>query len=1210
VLWRGSTWAGTGMLTNSANMTVEGASSRVSSPFDVPQDGSVLVRGSNAGNNATLTVDNGFSNAGTFRLESTDQIWSSNLTVSSGTFSNTGILNVNPGSGGSRIVMASLSNAGTVNLNTNTAFNMPSGVYTNTGDFIIAAGKTLTISSGNPVFNQNDGTLSINGTYSQLGGAFNYNGGTITGTPILQSVALTFGSGGTGVASFILRGASTLSGDVGPDQTIWVQGSNAGNHATLTAASGFNNAGTLRLESIDQNWSSNLTVSSGTFSNTGILNVNPGSGGSRIVMASLSNAGTVNLNTDTTFSRPSGVYTNNSNSTFTIAAGKTLTISGGSPVFNQNGGTLTCDGTYSQFGGAFNYNGGMITGTPILQAVALTFGSGGTGVAFFILRGASTLSGDVGPDQTIWVQGSNAGNHATLTVDNGFSNAGTLRLESIDQNWSSNLTVSSGGTVSNTGILNVNPGSGGSRIVMASLSNAGTVNLNTDTTFSRPSGVYTNNSNSTFTIAAGKTLTISGGSPVLNQNAGTLTINGTYSQFNGAFNYNGGMITGTPILQSVALTFGSGGTGVASFILRGASTLSGDVGVGQSIWVQGSNAGNSATLTAASGFNNAGTIRLESIDQNWSSNLTASSGTFSNTGILNVNVGSGGARTIMTDLINNDIGTVNVNTNTAFNKPSGVYTNNGDFIIAAGQTLSISGGSLTNFSAGTLSGGTYNIAGTFQFPNAAITTNASNIILDGPSSQIVNQSSVNALANFGTNNGSLTLQNGRVLSTPAFTNAGTLSGTGTINANLTNAGVVSPGTATGAGLLTVTGNYTQTGTLNIKLGGLTAGTDFDQLAVSGAVMLDGTLNVTDFGGFAPAAGNTFLFLAFASSTGDFATKTGFSLGAGLFLREAMHATDSTLEAFQAQLVFQQQPSDTTAGQPITPAVQVAIVDPSTSNPIAFDNSDAVTVAIANNPGGGTLSGTLTVTVSNGIATISDLSIDKAGLGYTLNANSAGLTQVTSGAFAINPAAADHLLFVQHPTDTTAGQPISPAVTVEILDQFNNVLTNDNTDTINLSLNGAGTLNGTLTQMVTSGVATFGDLSVNQAGTGYMLNANSTGFAQITSDTFAITAAAAHHLLFSQQPTDTPAGQTISPVVVQVVDQFGNVVSNYSGMVTLSLNDNPMTGATLSGTLTVNVVNGVATFSDLSIDLAGDGYTLHATIGGGLADIDSDPFNIT
>jgi hypothetical protein len=50
-------------------------------------------------------------------------------------------------------------------------------------------------------------------------------------------------------------------------------------------------------------------------------------------------------------------------------------------------------------------------------------------------------------------------------------------------------------------------------------------------------------------------------------------------------------------------------------------------------------------------------------------------------------------------------------------------------------------------------------------------------------------------------------------------------------------------------------------------------------------------------------------------------------------------------------------------------------------------------------------------------------------------------------------------------------------------------------------------------------------------------------------------------------------------------------------------------AASSGTLTVTVSNGVATFSDLSIDLAGDGYTLHATATG-LTAADSGAFRIT
>jgi hypothetical protein len=51
-----------------------------------------------------------------------------------------------------------------------------------------------------------------------------------------------------------------------------------------------------------------------------------------------------------------------------------------------------------------------------------------------------------------------------------------------------------------------------------------------------------------------------------------------------------------------------------------------------------------------------------------------------------------------------------------------------------------------------------------------------------------------------------------------------------------NGGEIDPG-GTGPGRLTITGNYTQTatGVLNIDLGGLTAGSQFDQLVVTGSV---------------------------------------------------------------------------------------------------------------------------------------------------------------------------------------------------------------------------------------------------------------------------------------------------------------------------------------------------------------------------------------
>src|SRR5439155_1608612 len=112
-----------------------------------------------------------------------------------------------------------------------------------------------------------------------------------------------------------------------------------------------------------------------------------------------------------------------------------------------------------------------------------------------------------------------------------------------------------------------------------------------------------------------------------------------------------------------------------------------------------------------------------------------------------------------------------------------------------------------------------------------------------------------------------------------------------------------------------------------------------------------------------------------------------------------------------RLVFVVQPSTTTAGSPISPAVQVAAQDDAGNTVTGFTGT--VTVAIGTNPGGGTLSGTTSVGAVNGVATFANLSINKAGSGYTLQATAASLTGATSTAFDITAPAptATRLVFV-------------------------------------------------------------------------------------------------------------------------------------------------------------------------------------------------------
>src|SRR5208282_5714435 len=122
--------------------------------------------------------------------------------------------------------------------------------------------------------------------------------------------------------------------------------------------------------------------------------------------------------------------------------------------------------------------------------------------------------------------------------------------------------------------------------------------------------------------------------------------------------------------------------------------------------------------------------------------------------------------------------------------------------------------------------------------------------------------------------GSLVATAGTVTVDPS----GSLSGSGSISADVVNNGTLRPGDI--PGLLTITGNYTQTatGALDIESGGTTAGTQYDQLNVSGTAALDGTLDISLINGFGPAIGQSFTAMNFSSATGNFATTNEATIG--------------------------------------------------------------------------------------------------------------------------------------------------------------------------------------------------------------------------------------------------------------------------------------------------------------------------------------------
>jgi len=313
----------------------------------------------------------------------------------------------------------------------------------------------------------------------------------------------------------------------------------------------------------------------------------------------------------------------------------------------------------------------------------------------------------------------------------------------------------------------------------------------------------------------------------------------------------------------------------------------------------------------------------------------------------------------------------------------------------------------------------------------------------------------------------------------------------------------------------------------------------------------------------------------------------------------------------AELVFTVQPVGTSNAVPITPAVKVKARDAFGNEATQYTGN--VTIAIANNPSAGTLSGTTTLAASAGVATFADLSINNVGTGYTLSAQAAGLASDTSAAFDIVSASANQLVFSTQPVTTTAGAAITPSIAVSARD-LNGQPVASFTGNVTLAITaGTGTpgatLSGTVTVAAVGGTATFPGLSVDSSATGYMLTASAASLSAAVSTAFDITAGSATQLAFTVGPSTVAATATITPQIEVVArDALGNTATGFTGNVTLAIANNPSGGA-LSGTATVAAVNGVAAFTNLSINLAGAGYTLAASASG-LTGSTSAPFDVT
>lgn len=96
------------------------------------------------------------------------------------------------------------------------------------------------------------------------------------------------------------------------------------------------------------------------------------------------------------------------------------------------------------------------------------------------------------------------------------------------------------------------------------------------------------------------------------------------------------------------------------------------------------------------------------------------------------------------------------------------------------------------------------------------------------------------------------------------------------------------------------------------------------------------------------------------------------------------------------LAFRVQPSNVMADSSIVPAITVIVED--AAGNLVTGSGALVAISLSANPGGAVLSGSASVSAVNGVVTFPYLSLNRAGIGYTVIATSTGLSSVVSAPF--------------------------------------------------------------------------------------------------------------------------------------------------------------------------------------------------------------------
>lgn len=634
---------------------------------------------------------------------------------------------------------------------------------------------------------------------------------TIAGNQTWGSASgITFGSGGSfGAAGKLVLGDSTA--DI---QSIGSGGIIAGNATQtnpLTVKSTLTTTGALNVRAGTVDVAGSLSAVGLNLGNTG-----PTSGTLRL--SDGTTAGSATFTGDVTFGSASGnkivggaagtsVLTLNRSAaddlTTAVVLGGTGTNENNLRLVKQNTNTLTISGP-NTFTGSSTVEGGILLlgNQNAIQNSTLTLSGGTANFSSSVVGNAFTTGGLAGSSNLALQNTDSAaialtigGNHENSGYSGVLSGAGSLI-----KNGNGTQTLSNTGNTF-TGAVTVNSGTL-SAASLGGFTSSRTFTLNGGTLSYSGSATISSN-NLALNIAANSVLEVTNSAATLRSGgalsgSGQLTINGP------------GVVA---LGQNAAnATYGNGFTG--DILVSNGATLS-----LRNPNSMGSDAGGTATGTTT--IQNGGTLMLDPFSQtnvSFNSETIAFQGTSTLTNRLN---GQSSLTTAITGSLST-AGTLTVNTRE-------------DVLTANPVSLELSGAITGN--GGIHFGTTGGRAGTY------IVSNNSNGYLGA-----TNVKSGTLVVNGNISTSSLT----------TVESGAALGGSGTVgDLSILAGGSLNPGNSPGQ--ITVDGNYSQAGTLNIEVNGLTAGTQHDQVNVLGTVTLSGILNAS-FSGFTPANGNLIFIL--------------------------------------------------------------------------------------------------------------------------------------------------------------------------------------------------------------------------------------------------------------------------------------------------------------------------------------------------------------